>query len=232
MSDEMAAGRSFDWEVFRQRSEERWEAAQPFIAAGEVERVRDFLREEYWDYMNGVNSQPETVQELPGGWTVEHYDDRARRAHRIAKRLQQRYIDACPELVGRPKFERWDPLDVTLWFCEEGIRRILRERERRPRQRNIGPSDFLLFEPTKVLKTLCAHGVAQPVNGLFGFNFGPRRSGIYEAIVTADMERPKAYLIDAAWMGKRPNKCSLRGLKRGPITQDEFEERRRKAAGG
>lgn len=31
MSDEMAAGRSFDWDAFSQRSEERWQAAQPFI---------------------------------------------------------------------------------------------------------------------------------------------------------------------------------------------------------
>lgn len=219
----------FDWDAFAVRSEERWQAAQPYILACDVERVRDFMREEYWDYMNGTESLPETVEELPGGWTVEHYGDRARRADKIAKRLQQRYIDACPDLVRQPGLERWGPLDVTLWFCEEGIINLLRERERKPRRRIRWHDDLLRWPRSHVLTALCAHGVAQSVNGLFGFNFGPRLSGIYEATVRPDLTRPEAKIVDAAWLGRRPDKCSLRGLKRGPLALQEFEKRRNTA---
>lgn len=120
---------------------------------------------------------------------------------------------------------QWSPTDVTEWFCAEivGLRHGAHHEQDKC---DAHIADHLYV----VLQHLLVHGVAESVNGLFGFNDETRGTAIYRAVVEHDALNLDIHIdidvLDATWKQERTVAFDLSGVTHGPMSEEEFSRRK------
>lgn len=116
---------------------------------------------------------------------------------------------------------QWSPTDVTEWFCAEivGLRHGA--------HLELGQCDAEIADHVYiVLKHLLVHGVAGSVSGPFGFADDTRGTAVYWAVVDQRTLEIDIDVLDATWKRERTVAFDLRGIRHGPMSDEEFSRRK------